>query len=243
MKSLKKLEIELNGLRSNPTIFEEKCNKFPELKETHAFTSGLIATMMNVINHLNPKMPAIVVNEVDHETVLTASKDMVMVQAKKVCDKITDECVILDSSGSFCQIICPDCDSATKISSSTNKRTGKISFSVHNFSRHYETHTEQTAKQDKSASQIDLGESSKNSRIQILERDLENLRVDNGEHLTTIQSKDKLITELNGKIFNLMEQLKEFAIDGENTKNCKVLIVSSCFFVLSKLFYSTNRNA
>lgn len=88
LKNLKSLETEYIGMRSNPTIFEEKCNKFPALKGIHSFTSGMIATMMDVVMHLNPKKQAtICMDEAAQEIMLNTSKETVMVMAKKVTAK------------------------------------------------------------------------------------------------------------------------------------------------------------
>lgn len=108
---------------------------------------------------------------------------------------------------SDCRIHYPDCDSVTKISSSTNKRTGKISFSVHKHqflcSRHYETHTNQIENNENSS--IDpIGDSSMLSKIfflfslshrnsstaqiETLERELETIQLDNDEQCTLYTS-------------------------------------------------------
>lgn len=84
VKNLKSLESEYIGMRTNPNIFDEKCNKFPALKGIHSFSSGMIATMMNVVMHLNPKKQAIIVDEVTQEKMLATSKETVMVLAKNV---------------------------------------------------------------------------------------------------------------------------------------------------------------
>lgn len=90
---------------------------------------------------------------------------LIFVSPIKVCDKITDECITFDDSGSMCQIKCPDCETLTKLSTFTNQRTGKISFSLYNFSRHFEMH--KSVDQDNlSIDSIDKnGESSKQSKV------------------------------------------------------------------------------
>lgn len=83
-KNLKNLEKEYIGMRTNPNIFEEKCNKFPALKAIHSFSSGMMATMMNVVTHLNPKKEEIILDDETQEMMLEQSKETVIALAKKV---------------------------------------------------------------------------------------------------------------------------------------------------------------
>lgn len=43
-----------------------------------------------------------------------------------------------------CKITCPRCESEVSLSSSINHKTGKTSMSIHNFKRHFSTHTKST---------------------------------------------------------------------------------------------------
>lgn len=46
----------------------------------------------------------------------------------------------LPNGGLQCKIICPECKEPRTLSSSVNEATGKSSFSVYNFTRHFKTH-------------------------------------------------------------------------------------------------------
>lgn len=73
-----------------------------------------------------------------------------------------------ENSGTICKIQCPDCESIKKISSYVNKDTGKSTFSVFNFSRHYSAHSNREAEGivDSPDRQNDEGgESSKQSNL------------------------------------------------------------------------------
>lgn len=54
-KKLIGIESEYMKMRSNKVIFEPLCAKFEALKGIESFTSGISATMMDIITHLNPK--------------------------------------------------------------------------------------------------------------------------------------------------------------------------------------------
>lgn len=84
MKNLKSLEIEFNIMRTNSAIFDEKCSKFPALKEIHSFSSGMKATMMSVIKHLIWKKPAIILDNAAKEVMFKTSKESVNSLARKV---------------------------------------------------------------------------------------------------------------------------------------------------------------
>lgn len=73
-------------MRSNTTNFEPLCAKFPALKGIDSFTSGITATMMDVITHLNPKkiQQAIALDEIDQKAMLESSRKTIVEQAKKV---------------------------------------------------------------------------------------------------------------------------------------------------------------
>lgn len=44
-------------------------------------------------------------------------------------------------SGTTCKVTCPECDTVKALSSFANKTTGNVTFSIHNFSRHYIAHS------------------------------------------------------------------------------------------------------
>lgn len=162
-KNLIGLESEYLKLRSNTNNFEELCGKFPAIKGIDSFTTGLTATMMDVITHLNPKEgQAIPLDDAMQIGMLETTKKNILEQGKKVkftnlsvhflaerqdfflikvCNSLSDDDVMFENNGSVCKIRCPDCLSVKRMSSSVNKDTGKRSFTVYNFSRHYkETH-------------------------------------------------------------------------------------------------------
>lgn len=61
----------------------------------------------------------------------------------KICDQATDNNIVIEesNSGVTCKVTCPQCNTVKVLSSSTNKTTDKHSFSIHNFLRHYYSHT------------------------------------------------------------------------------------------------------
>lgn len=68
-------------MRSNINIFEPLCVKFPALKEIDSFTSGITATMMHVITHLNPKeKQPLLLDDATHQSI----RENVLEQAKQV---------------------------------------------------------------------------------------------------------------------------------------------------------------
>lgn len=72
------IETEYIKLRSNAKNLEDLCQKFPTLKGIDSFTSGMVATMMGIITHLNPKNI-----QMDDETQKALHKT-IFEQAKKV---------------------------------------------------------------------------------------------------------------------------------------------------------------
>lgn len=85
-RKLNNIESEYMKMRSNTINFEPLCAKFPALKGIESFTSGITATMMDVITHLNPKkiQQAIAVDEVAQEAMLESARKTIVDQAKKV---------------------------------------------------------------------------------------------------------------------------------------------------------------
>lgn len=85
-RKLNNIESEYMKIRSNSTNFEPLCAKFPALKGIDSFTSGITATMMDVIAHLNPKkiQQAIALDELDQKAMLESSRRTIVEQAKKV---------------------------------------------------------------------------------------------------------------------------------------------------------------
>lgn len=84
-KKLSGLESEYMKLRSNTKTFEELCSKLPALKGIDSFTSGIIATMMDVIIHLNPKKPMPrFLDEEAQKTLVKTSQMTILEQATKV---------------------------------------------------------------------------------------------------------------------------------------------------------------
>lgn len=57
----------------------------------------------------------------------------------KFCGKINDSNILIEDgeSGKMCKISCPECEVETSLSSSVSSSTGKISFTIFNFRRHY----------------------------------------------------------------------------------------------------------
>ncbi|XP_055308452.1 uncharacterized protein LOC129572513 [Sitodiplosis mosellana] len=106
-----------------------------------------------------------------------ATQKSIAEQANKVCDKITEEAVIFENSGKICKIECSDCGRQVKLSSSINKETGKNSFSVFNFSRHYSSAHSNRGTEATGSS--DDGESSKQTQIEHIQRELKNVKSDN----------------------------------------------------------------
>lgn len=81
-KKLSDLETEYIKQRSNANNLEELCRRFPSLKTIDSFTSGMMATMMGIIAHLNPKKNQLI-EEMDDETQKTLHKT-IFEQSKKV---------------------------------------------------------------------------------------------------------------------------------------------------------------
>lgn len=61
---------------------------------------------------------------------------------QKICGNLTEDNVIIDGTGFglVCKVICPECNTPHTLSSSVNKTTGKSSFSIFNFNRHFKKH-------------------------------------------------------------------------------------------------------
>lgn len=75
------------------------------------------------------------------ETV-TWTKQIFLYLCLKVCLNLSDQHVIITEtpSGLSCKLYCPECTYPIKLSSCVNDLTGKCSFSIYNFSRHYTKH-------------------------------------------------------------------------------------------------------
>lgn len=85
LKKLNCLESEYMKMRSNKNTFEPLCAKFPSLKGIESFTSGITATMMDVIMHLNPKkLQSTIADEATQKAMLESTQKTVMEQMKKV---------------------------------------------------------------------------------------------------------------------------------------------------------------
>lgn len=86
-KKLTALESEYIKMR-NTDNFEALCEKFPALKEISTFTSGIIATMIDIVAHVNrKKSQRIQIQSMDDESrnaMLEANKKSITEQAKKV---------------------------------------------------------------------------------------------------------------------------------------------------------------
>lgn len=80
------LEAEFMKMRSNANTLTELCEKYPALKNIDSFTTGMIATMMDVINRFNAKVEkqSIAVDEESQVKLIESSRKMVVEQAKKV---------------------------------------------------------------------------------------------------------------------------------------------------------------
>lgn len=91
----------------------------------------------------------------------------------KVCNKLSDDDVMLENFGSVCKVQCPDCGKVKKMASYVNKDTGKCTFSMFNFTRHHETHSDAHMLNEGSNAPDDItsgptasiGESSKQSKL------------------------------------------------------------------------------
>lgn len=86
VKKLTGLESEFLKLRSNAEVFDELCAKFPALKAIDCFSSGVTATMNDIIIHLNSaKKQAIGLDESLQKVMLESNRKNVFEQSKKVC--------------------------------------------------------------------------------------------------------------------------------------------------------------
>lgn len=84
-KNLGGLESEYIKMRSNTNAFGAVCTKFPALEQIESFTSGIKATMADVIKHLNQKStPQNDVDEATRKEMLESAQKVVREQAKKV---------------------------------------------------------------------------------------------------------------------------------------------------------------
>lgn len=134
----------------------------------------------------------------------------------KVCDELAVENIIFENQGSVCKIQCSDCGKEKKLSSFLNKDTGKCTFSVSNFKRHYEVH----AGNEKSTQSVENGESSQQPN----ENQVNN--VDIAKLNDTITERNAEIRRANDKIASLEATINEKGaeilrleaiIDGKNT--------------------------
>lgn len=87
LKKLISLEAEYIKMRSNVNAFQAVCNKFPALESIESFSSGIIATMNDVIAHLNPKKSQaipITLDEEGRKSMAEATQKAIVKQAKQV---------------------------------------------------------------------------------------------------------------------------------------------------------------
>lgn len=129
----------------------------------------------------------------------------------KVCEKLTVDDIIVENQGSICKIHCPDCDNVNKISSFVNKDTGRRTFTVANFTRHYEGHTGGV---NENSAQIAVdGESPKQEQQQqVNDAKIANLEEKIIEKDAEIERVEGIITERNAEMKRaekVMDELKD----------------------------------
>lgn len=86
-KKLTSLEAEYIKMRSNENAYQAVCNKFPALKSIESFSSGTIATMTDIIAHLNPKKNQavpIILDEESRKAMVETTQKAIVEQAKKI---------------------------------------------------------------------------------------------------------------------------------------------------------------
>lgn len=135
-KKIDALEIEYNRLRSSEKKFGKILKRYPALEEIDDFTPGLKAVMFQIVGHLiRPKNP------IDENNLENEYRNIILLQAEKVCGAQPKVIVERNShSGEWVgKVECPKCQHLKVLSQFVNDSTGRVSFNVHNFRRHYES--------------------------------------------------------------------------------------------------------
>lgn len=135
---------------------DEKLREFHALKGMKSFTPGMEMVLFNIITYLNGNSKADdvktskvklyeqckkVCHSFNYSFLVFLFNSLFTPMYSKICQFLSIENIIIEetSSGQNCRILCPLCD-ATQLLSSTVGRTGKTSFSIYNFSRHFNSH-------------------------------------------------------------------------------------------------------
>lgn len=124
-KSVQNLENEFLKHKNTSTMIDKHYEKYPFLRDIICFPSGLQVILLQIASFVSRCHENIERNTVDK--VLNASK----------CKDLTAANILLSENGLSCKVICPQCKKEKALSPSFGE-TGTISFSIHNFDRHYE---------------------------------------------------------------------------------------------------------
>lgn len=166
-KKVNCLESEYTKMRSNGS--QSMSERFPDLASIDAFTPGMKSIIIEIATHLSRSSKSSFagdLKEVTRNKILLQAKkvcrcchvtililfvslvchsfDYLFIIAFffKLCDKFVESNILLEDSpsGMICKVFCPVCGVENSLSSSENNTTGKISFTIFNFRRHYLAH-------------------------------------------------------------------------------------------------------
>lgn len=127
-KRVTDLEKDFLKIRGNFDRYKELCDNNPLLKHVDNFAAGIEACLVQIVHFLN---------STSDNCENTAKK--ILDDAKEICNDIRESDISFDtgSTGSRCRIICPKCIHTITLGRFLNNSTGKSTYNIYNFSRHY----------------------------------------------------------------------------------------------------------
>lgn len=127
-KRVTDLEKDFLKIRGNFDRYKELCDNYPLLRHVDNFAAGMEACLVQIVHFLN---------STSDSSENTAEK--ILDHAKKICNDIQESDISFDtgSTGSRCRIICPKCIHTITLGRFLNNSTGKSTYNIYNFSRHY----------------------------------------------------------------------------------------------------------
>lgn len=128
---MQNLENEFLKRKSTSTLIDKHYEKYPFLRDIICFPSGLQVILMQIASFVSRC----------HENIQPTTAEKILNASE--CKEITAANILLSENGLSCQIVCPVCNKQKKLSS-CSADSGAISFSVHNFDRHYKKCKEDT---------------------------------------------------------------------------------------------------
>ncbi|XP_031639982.1 kinesin-like protein KIN-14H [Contarinia nasturtii] len=215
-KRIEKLEGEYTKMRTNKP--NEIFDRFPELKQIDAFTPGIKSIIMDVTTHMNR-----IQNPKCSEKEIKSTKTRVLEQVKKICEQMTDGNIMIEetSSGATCKVSCPQCQTVSALGSFTNQTTGKQTFSIHNFTRHYTTmHVTLTAERGSHQTDTHDNAHEKLNPLQTANQEVlepteksETLKNEREDWEKEIETKDIAIHEIKEKLNSALAENKKLIFE------------------------------